>query len=337
MSDQFDAPAKPIERDRWGRPLVAPPGGGKAIAYQRCTTFVDCMEDKFNLQQWQLRMTALGLASRPDLLLAVSANTDMADGTQKKELNRITDAAKEAAAASAAATTGTAIHALTEKIDRGEELPPIPDAARADLEAYRHATSALRVHAIEQFSVQDELRVGGTCDRVYEYEGRFYIGDVKTGNIDYGAMKIAMQLAVYSRSVPYNHVVKRREPRTYEVDTSRAIVVHLPAGSGTCELRWVDLSRGWQAVAVATQVRAWRKVKDWYQPFTASSTGGTDIGTGAELAEEATNLYIDTEVDKASTLDELRATYTRLVKNGEDADRVLAACDRRRGELGATV
>lgn len=135
MTDVFDAPAKTVERDRYGRPLIVPVRGGKAKAYTRCTTFVDCLDDKFNLQQWQQRMVALGLASRPDLLLAVSAHAE-----DKNHLNRITGEARDAAAASAAATTGTAIHALTEKIDRGEELPPIPEAYRADLEAYRRET-----------------------------------------------------------------------------------------------------------------------------------------------------------------------------------------------------
>jgi len=29
-----------IERDRYGRPLVVPPAGGKAIAYTRATTIL---------------------------------------------------------------------------------------------------------------------------------------------------------------------------------------------------------------------------------------------------------------------------------------------------------
>lgn len=325
MTDVFDGPAKTVDRDRYGRPLIVPPKGGKAKAYTRCTTFVDVLDDKFNLQQWQQRMVALGLASRPDLLLAVSAHAE-----DKNHLNRITGEARDAAAASAAATTGTAIHALTEKIDRGEELPPIPEAYRADLEAYRRETRGLDVLAIEQFLVHDEYAIGGTADRDYGYQGRYFTGDVKTGNIDFGALKIAMQLSVYSRSTPYDPATGKRTPRPYTMDTSRGIIVHLPAGTGTCQLRWVDLDRGWQAVQVAAQVRQWRKVKDWYSPFVPDTTF---VDAAADFVEEAINTAIDMEVDKATTLDELRAVYSRLVVAGEDPERVLVSCNQRRGEL----
>lgn len=235
------------------------------MAYTRCTTFVDCLDDKYNLQKWQQRMVALGLADRPDLLLAVSAHRD-----DKRELDQITGKALEAAQAGAAATTGTALHALTEKIDRGEELPVIPEAYRADLEAYRKATIELETLLIEQFTVHDEHRIGGTPDRLVRYRGRAYIADVKTGQIDFGAMKIAMQLSVYARSTPYNHETKTRTPYPAPVDTTRGVVIHLPAGTGTCELRWVDLDVGWTAVEIAARVRKARAYKDWYQPFTSA-------------------------------------------------------------------
>jgi hypothetical protein len=143
-------PPPAIPRDRYQRPLVVPVGGGKPVAYTRCTTYVDCIDDKFGLQKWMMRMTALGLASRPDLLLSVQAHRD-----DKGRLDKIVEAAKEAAAANAAATTGTALHALTELIDRGEDLPVLPPETVADLEAYRAATADLKAVLIEQFCVQD--------------------------------------------------------------------------------------------------------------------------------------------------------------------------------------
>jgi hypothetical protein len=142
-------PRRPPSPRPLQRPLVVPAGGGKPVAYTRCTTYIDCIEDKFNLQKWMQRMTALGLASRPDLLLSVQAHRD-----DKGKLDKICEDAKEAAAANAAATTGTALHALTELIDRGEDLPSCPRDV-ADLEAYRAATADLKAVHIEQFCVQD--------------------------------------------------------------------------------------------------------------------------------------------------------------------------------------
>lgn len=256
--------APEIPRDRYNRPLVVPPGGGKPVAYTRCTTYVDCLEDKFNLQKWMQRNVALGLADRPDLLLSVGAHRD-----DKRALDRICEDAQEAAKAHAAATTGTALHALTERIDRGLDVGVVPEAYLADLAAYTEATKDLKAVHIEQFCVLDQLQIGGTPDRVVTYNGKRYIADVKTGSIEYGALKIAMQLAVYARSATYDHTTGERGVHGAELD--RGIIIHLPAGTGTCELVWVDLLEGWNAVAVAKRVREFRtrKFGDLCAPFNA--------------------------------------------------------------------
>lgn len=272
-------PPPAIGRDRWGRPLVQPPTGGKKVAYTRATTFIDCIEDKFNLQKWMLRMTAVGLADRPDLLLSVSAHRD-----DKRELDRICESAKEAAAASAAATTGTALHALTELIDRDQDLPPLPAEVKADLEAYRTATAPLKSVLIEQFCVQDPLKVGGTPDRVVEFEGKRFIADLKTGSIEWGSLKIAMQLALYARSATYD--IPTGERGRHGADLHRGLIIHLPAGEATCTLHWVDLDAGWDAVNIAKQVRHWRTFKfgDLTEPFDGSLPGDT-IRTTRRAAE----------------------------------------------------
>lgn len=299
--------APEIDRDRWGRPLVAPPGGGKRVAYTRCTTFIDCIEDKFGLQKWMQRMVAVGLSQRPDLQLAVSAHAD-----DKRELDRICDAAREAATASAAATTGTALHALTELVDRGQDLPVLPDAAKADLDAYRDATAELTAVNIEQFCVLDALKIGGTPDRVVKYGGKRYIADIKTGSIEYGILKIAAQLAVYARSHTYDIKTGVRGEHGAELD--KGVIIHLPAGQGRCELVWVDLLAGWEAVKVARRVREQRalKFKDLATPW----------GQEPEPAPESTP---EPEVDlaaliaDASTPDAVRLIWSRHNDRWDDA------------------
>jgi hypothetical protein len=260
MTAELVSVAPQIPRDRWQRPLVIPRGGGAPVAYTRCTTYVGVLEDTYNLARWQQRMVALGLASRPDLLLAVSAHRD-----DKAQLNRICSDAQEAAAAHAAATTGTALHALTDHMDRGIPVGVIPEAYQADLAAYEKATADLIPVEIEAFTVLDALQIGGTPDRVVEYRGARYIADVKTGSIQYGMGKIAMQLAVYSRSSLYDHVTGERSG--LRVDQNNAVVIHLPAGEGRCELHWVNIAAGWEAVKLATSVRAWRARHDLSIPF----------------------------------------------------------------------
>jgi hypothetical protein len=249
-----------VPRDRWNRPMIVPPKGSKPTAYTRCTTYASSIEDTYNLSRWQQRMVALGLAERPDLMLSVAAHHD-----DKEELNQICDTALEAAKGKAAAGVGTALHKLTDRLDRGEPLGPVPAEYQPDLDAFMKATEPLKVLAMERLVVLDDLKVAGTFDRLYEYEGRRYIGDTKSGSIEYGSLKIAMQLAIYSRGQLYDHRTRTREELGVEQDL--AIVVHLPAGKGTCELKWVNIAAGWEYVALAGQVRGARSRRGLIRPF----------------------------------------------------------------------
>jgi hypothetical protein len=239
--------------------ILTPTGARKA--YQRCTTFVGCLEDTYNLGKWQQRMVARGLAMRDDLLLAVSAHSD-----DDKELNKLCDAAREAAAASSGATKGTALHRICERLDSGENVE-IPTAAKKDVAAYQAAVAGVRWTHIERITVHDELEVAGTPDRI----GDGLVWDIKTGRIDYGMGKIAMQLAMYAHSLAYDSETGERTP--LDVDLSRGVVIHLPAGEGTCELVEVDLAAGWEACQIAKLVRDWRKRKNLSRPYQRSDQG----------------------------------------------------------------
>lgn len=289
MTD-LKTPAPEIARDRWGRPLVVPPEGGKPIPYTRCTTFVGCVEDTYNLSRWQMRMVAVGLSERPDLRLAVAAHRE-----DKARLNELCNDALEAAKAHAAATTGTALHSFTEQMDRGLEVSGVPDEYLADLAAYTTATEDLTATQIEQFTVQDALKIGGTPDRVVKFGGKRYIADLKTGAIEYGFLKIAAQLAVYARSRPY-HVADgvRLDPHGAELD--RGIVIHLPAGSGTCRLYWVDLLEGWEVVKLARDLRAKRGIgfKALFDPMTAAKPLPAAVTLADQIAASTSRAEVET-------------------------------------------
>ncbi len=313
-----------IERDRWGRPKVTPPGGGKPVAYTRCTTYVDALEDKFNLQKWQQRMVILGLVDRPDLLLSAAAHRD-----EKAELNRIADSAIEAAKASAAATVGTAIHALCERLDAGQDIGQVPGEYQRDLDAYVRATAPLTVLHSEVFTVQDDLRIGGTPDRIVEFEGERYIADIKTGSIEFGVGKIAMQLAVYAHSRFYNPSTGERTPLP-GVNGQRGIVIHLPAGTGTCELVWVDIAAGWEAVQLATQVREWRARKNLTSPL-ATTPSTLQLVADSGLVTDP----IVAQLEAAATPDELVAIWAANENAWTDAH--TAAATARKTQLAQTA
>lgn len=310
MTDLFDAPSTPIPRDGWGRPKITPPGGGKPVAYTRCTTYVSALEDTYNLTRWKMRQVALGLADRADLLLSVSAHRD-----NKKELDRVADAAMEAAQSSAAATTGTALHTLTELHDRGQKIGTLPPQARIDLDAYIAETVGLRYVAIEQFRVLDALRIGGTADRIIDLDDRYMIGDVKTGDITYGLGKICMQLAVYAHAIAYD-ATTGRAPDAKPMDLNHGLIIHLPSGAGTCELVWVDIAAGWEAVQLAAAVRRWRSRKDLIVPNRR----------GGELLDR---------IGEFTDLTEMRSWYVELDLRGDATPELLEACKRRAAQLQA--
>lgn len=299
MTD-FVTATQPIDRDRYGRPLVAPLDGGKPIAYQRTTTFVDSLDDKFGIEKWKRRMVILGLIERPDLALSAHAHKD-----DKKQLDRIAEESMEAAKAHGAATIGTAIHSITEQVDRGQDVGAVPADYASDIAAYKQATAVLKMLHIETFVVLDDLKVAGTFDRVVEYDGKRYVADLKTGQIDLGAGKIAMQLAVYSRGLLYDPGTKTRTP--LDVDQDRAIVIHLPAGTGTCSLHWADINQGWADVAIAQQVKEHRARKGWLAPFEPDPIAQAQAAL-EEAGMVAADPIIDA-IDRARTTEELTGVW----------------------------
>jgi hypothetical protein len=255
------AAPRQIERDQRGRPLIT--YQGKRIGYTRATTLAGALEDTFNLSLWARRQVILGLLDKPALLLTAASGRD-----NVKALNQVAEDAMTAAGAGNAAAVGTAIHALAEKLDAGQDVGPVPGDYQRDLDAYRHATRDLKMIHSEGFVVVDEYQVAGSFDRIVEYQGERFIADIKTGSIDYGAGKIAIQLAIYAHGQLYDQATDTRTPLP-GVNGQRGIVIHVPAGTGTARLLWVDIEQGWRMVPVAHGVRQWNKRRDLFEEWDA--------------------------------------------------------------------
>lgn len=228
------------------------------VYYRRTTTFIDVIQDEFKLKQWDRRMVAYGMSQRPDLALSASTVELTPDGkpvsdSEKRKLQGIADDAKEYAKGSAAATTGTSLHTLTQWIDEGKTVGHVPDPYPQDLKAYEEATRDIEWVSIENFRVMDEWKVAGTADRIGWYKGRLRVFDIKTGGL-YFEGGPAMQLAMYARSTPYDIPTDKRTFDVSELDLGCAFIIHLPAGSGHCELKSVDITKGWGGCRIAKQV-----------------------------------------------------------------------------------
>jgi hypothetical protein len=258
----FTRPATEIPRDRWGRPLIVPPSGGKPIGYTRVSTLAKALDDKTSLMDWKCRQTAIGLARRPDLVSKTSAV-----GENRAALNEVVKEALAAAASDRAANVGTALHAFTERIDAGEQpgdLVPHTDPLYLDLCAYREATKHLGMEAAELFVVCDELQAAGSFDRLVTIPDiGMAVADLKTGQHepDY-PHGVAQQIAIYANSTLYDPEQGRIAALAdLGVRTDVGLLIHLPAERGICDLYLIDLEHGWQLAQAAVAVRAAYKTK----------------------------------------------------------------------------
>jgi hypothetical protein len=255
--------------------MIVPPGGGKPTAYTRVTTFIKAVDDQTNLTGWKQRQVVVGLVARNDLRLrAASLGPQPTDDDEAKrwraQMGELCEDAMRAAGSDAAATTGTALHAFTEALDKGEK-PHIPDDLAGHMRNYRAAVAGFKIAHIERLLVCDELKTAGTADRIWEIDGRLVIGDIKTGNVNYPSaiQSFAMQLALYAHSMIYDPATATRTTLD-GIRSDVGLVAALDAKTGDCRLLEVDIGRGWEAVRLAAQVREWRRSKGLVKPFNAA-------------------------------------------------------------------
>lgn len=296
MSDPFDTPGPSrggsgyvddagTERDRYGRPKIpADPYDTDSWAanrtpHTRVSTMASAVSDMFALGQWQQRMTAKGLALRPDLLSLAGALDVKAD---REQLNEVCANAQKAAESDKGANHGTALHALTRRLDHGEPMRTVSRSTaehlKGDIEAYdegvaKHHLSVLSDHAgplTERLVVIPELRAAGTFDKIMNSPAWPLprIADTKSAQeIEHSALSIAVQLAMYAHGAAIWDGRKSRYEPMPKVDQETAVVLWLPAGAGRLEVLEVDIERGWDMALTCMKVRdARRSAKGWLRP-----------------------------------------------------------------------
>ncbi|MDQ6773830.1 MAG: hypothetical protein M3024_12720 [Candidatus Dormibacteraeota bacterium] len=261
------------QRDRYGRYLIPHPETGEVVAWTRATTFASAIADQRGIENWRCRMTAVGIARRPDLLAAVASVAEPTSEAGKKALGAHARAAQEHAGTTVRATIGTAIHAWAEALDTGRKVS-IPEPWRADVEAYREALSGAGVTVseryVERICLLPELGVAGTMDRLVRMASSLVpvVGDIKTGaDLGYSWVEIAIQLALYAHSSFVWDPRTETMHRMPELNKLAALVCHVPAGEGRCQLHLVDIKAAWPMVEVCKQVREWRQRKDLAVPL----------------------------------------------------------------------
>lgn len=251
-----------------GRYVLTDPRTGEERHFTRATNFAESLEDQTGIKRWSQRMVAVGVAQRPDMIaLAQALDPDNED--DKRELNKLCWNATLVARGDVRANVGTALHKLTERVDKGElALKDVPRAQRPDIDAYIALKASFGIQTrpdyVERITVLPDYEVAGTIDRIVRWHNDVYIADLKTGNdIEKGIGKIALQLALYAHGEGlWNATSGTWEPMP-SVNGLTGMIMHVPAGEPERASLWhVDIARGWSAVQLAAEVRDWRKAKD---------------------------------------------------------------------------
>lgn len=253
--------------------------GRRKQPFTRVTTWIDALEDKSSLSAWKSRLVLIGSALDPSLLdevvhrAAVLEDPDPEEARKAKTWfkNRV-EKVLDKAGANLKSETGTRLHELSEIVDGGKELPDESSFEDViDMAAYKRFIESFDLVAVETLVVNDEIQAAGTPDRIGAWKGepltapdgstvdesQPLILDLKTGNLQYGVLKIAMQLAVYARASNYDPATGERSSLG-DINQKWGMALSLQPGTGILLPYWVDLTLGWKAVQLAGAVRAMR-------------------------------------------------------------------------------
>jgi len=282
-----------IARDRFDRPMILQADGSRQ-PYTRASTMAKALDDGFGIGGWRARYAAQGVARWPDLQQSI-AYLDLEDRDEKARADDVIEMAMDRAGANQKRERGTALHGITERLDRGLPISFVPPELRRAVTAYQLATEGIEWLAFEQFIVHDEYRVAGTADRFGKRaDWRLpRVLDLKTGDMSYGGLSFPTQLAPYSSGCAYDGETETRTAFPFEVDQEVGVIIDLDADAGTCHLVEYDLQLGHRAVRAAMDVRELRKIgKRKVKPVAASTI--SQIFHAATL-EDLTKVYDKTK------------------------------------------
>jgi hypothetical protein len=161
------------------------------------------------------------------------------------------------------ANIGTAVHALSERIDAGTlNRPAMPPVVGGFLDAYSDASAlfGFDIVATEVTVFNHEVGYAGTADRLLRLTAHpglgLIVADLKTGKDVYAEM--AMQLAALANAQGiWDHATQTHQPMPDGLRTDIGLVIHLRPE------RWdlvvVDLTEAWPAYRAAVELWRWRE------------------------------------------------------------------------------
>lgn len=255
-----------------GAPMVSDPDNpDKTLRYRRPSGYGKVLDDENALVDWRIWKAMQGVAKSKALQAKIGVTRDE-DKTEKKALR---EEAMDRGAANEAADTGTALHAMTARIEDATDIWDPPEAYAADLAAYVATLEefGLVSEMVEVHMVNDAYRAAGTADRIYRLTkdlvgpdgrvieaGTLILADIKTGkSLDFSLPGYVVQMALYADGQLYDIHTERRLA-TPEINGSWTMLVHLPVGKARCELLWCSITLGLQGALLSFDVKQWQKL-----------------------------------------------------------------------------
>jgi hypothetical protein len=153
----FADPEAVQPRDRWGRPLIVPVGGGKPEGYKRTTTFIDVLDDKSNLTDWKTRIVVTGVAAIEQKAKGEGDLVDISEVGAVSVLDRVEAANRDLAKAAKKA----------DKLLKNGVIDEDEYGARHD-EAEKQHKSVLKELAAEAFEAGDGFVKAETGTRIHK-------------------------------------------------------------------------------------------------------------------------------------------------------------------------
>lgn len=319
ISDIFTAPdviaSQHAPRVNNFRYRLINPETGKSESWSRVTTFAKTLADTSALHAWEIRMILKGLAENPSMLSGVSS-WDVSE--HKMAFAEIAARAKAAAGGNEGAQRGTRMHDLTEQWDRNQPIAHATGAERTDVLAYHSAIEQAGItilpQYIERYVAIPELKLCGKFDRIFEWLDprdnlkKLVIGDVKTAkNVFYSWLEIAIQLALYAMASHYWDDAADAWVRMPYVDQESALVMHIPVGTGLCDIHRVPLVSGREAIDATAEARRLRAA--------ASRKGFTDpLWVAAEHLDSHDRYAL--RISLAKSVEDLSAAWRDATAEG---------------------
>jgi hypothetical protein len=265
----IEAPVDTTRRNGNGQYLIHPSNGKKLVGFTRATTIAKTLDDSFGLEGHWKSHTLAGAHIDPEL--AGKAFQALADG-DKQAAKKYAEQAFHKAGGNTKRDRGSLVHDYTER-KVADPTYVVPELYAADVDAVIQWIAdngfTVCVEWSEHIVLMEQHRIAGRMDFVLHHTATdtYYVGDLKTGSVTYGAIAWAIQLAIYANAdcaYVQGDADDGSDDRRLELpplNRERAIILNAPLDTGTCVGYWLDIATGADLLALCLDVRKTGRLK----------------------------------------------------------------------------